>query len=142
MSDEMRQRVVALAIEWDGTPYVHEGRSKGKCADCTFFAKVFEEAGVIPPVIIPHYSPQAHVNRQSAPYMAIVQRYAKREVPESEAQPGDVVLYNMARCFSHGGVVVKWPQIVHADMAVGRVVRAEGHVGRMQGYERRFFSFW
>lgn len=140
--EQERQRVVALALEWEGTPYVSEGRIKHLAADCTFFAKVFEEAGVIPPVVIPHYSPQAHVNRQACAYMTIVQQYAKREVVESEAQPGDIVLYNIARTFSHGGVVVKWPVIIHADMNARRVVRAEGHLGRLDGHERKFFSFW
>ncbi len=139
-----RERVAALALEWVRTPYVHGGRIKHQCADCTFFAKVFEEAGLIPFVPIPPYSPQAHVNRQACMYLDILTRYSKREVEEKDAQVGDVVMYRIARTFSHGGVIVPpgWPQIVHADMAARYVIMADGKASGLGGYQRRFFSFW
>jgi cell wall-associated NlpC family hydrolase len=45
---DQRARVVALAREWIGTPYRNQARVKGIGADCTFFAVVYEEAGLIP----------------------------------------------------------------------------------------------
>jgi cell wall-associated NlpC family hydrolase len=106
--EEARQRanVVRIALEWERTPYVHQGRIKGKAADCTFFAKVYEEAGLLPPITIPPYSHQAHLNRQGAMYLPIVERHAKREITEAGAGPGDVVMYFIARSWSHGAVIL------------------------------------
>lgn len=140
---EQRRLVAALTREWLGTPYVHEGRIKQQCADCTFFAKVYEEAGLIEPVAIPHYPPQAILNRASSMYLSILTRYA-HEISEDRAQIGDVVMYHIGRCFSHGGVIVDpgWPSIIHADMAAKKVQEASGQAGRLAPPERRFFSFW
>ncbi len=141
---EEREHVASLALEWERTPYIHEGRIKGKCADCTFFAKVFEEAGLIPFVPIPHYSPQAHINRQACLYMNILLQYAKREVEEAQAQVGDVVMFCIGRTWSHGGVIIPpgWPNIIHADMGAKCVTRDWGDNGQLRRFKRRFFSFW
>lgn len=142
--EEQRANVVRIALEWERTPYIHQGRIKGKAADCTFFAKVYEEAGLLPSVHIPPYSSQAHLNRQGAMYLPIVERCAKREITEAEAKPGDVVMYFIARSWSHGAVVLPpgFPTIIHADMAAKHVVRAEGAEGAFKNAPRRFFSWW
>lgn len=141
---EERAEVLRIAFEWERTPYVHQGRIKGKAADCTFFAKVFEEAGLIPPVAIPPYSPQAHLNRQGAMYLPLVEKYAKREISEAEAQPADIVMYQIARSWSHGAVIIPpgWPHVLHADLSARFVIRALGDQGNLLGAERRYFSFW
>jgi len=141
---EDRAVVVAIAMQWEGTPYVHQGRIKGQCADCTFFAKVFEEANLIPPVTIPFYGAQAYINRQASIYLQLVERHAQREVTADTCQPGDIVMFNIARSFSHGAIVIDpgWPSILHADMAARHVIRGNGEEGVLRGRERRFFSFW
>lgn len=141
---EQRADVVRIALEWERTPYVHQGRIKGLAADCTFFAKVFEEAGLIPTVAIPPYSAQAHLNRSASLYLPLVERYAKREIDETHARPGDVVMYLLARTWSHGAVIINpgWPTIIHADLGARHVIRARGNDGVMRGAPRRFFSFW
>jgi cell wall-associated NlpC family hydrolase len=138
-----RQRVAAIALEWIKTPYVHEGRIKHLAADCTFFIKVFEEARLVEPIAIPHYSPQAHLNRQAASYLAILTRYTK-EIAEAQADVGDVVMYCIARTWSHGGLIVEpgWPHIVHADMRARAVIPAIGNKDYLGRFERRFFSFF
>lgn len=143
--EEMQRGVVVrIALEWERTPYIHQGRIKGQAADCTFFAKVYEEAGLLPPVDIPPYSSQAHLNRQGSMYLPIVERHAKREVNREEAKPGDVVMYFIARSWSHGAVILTpgFPSIIHADMAAKHVVRAEGDEGLFKNAPRRFFSWW
>ena len=138
---EQRARVVAIAREWVGTRYVHQARIKGKAADCTFVAKVYEEAGLVPEVIIPTYSPQAHLNRSAAAYMAIVTRVA-REIEQAAVQPGDLVLFNIARTFSHGAIVVDWPTVIHADLGARAVIEALGDQGNLDVRERKFFTLW
>lgn len=141
---EERARVVAIALEWERTPYVSEGRVKYKAADCTFFSKVFEEAGLLLPVDIPHYSAQAHLNRQASAYLALVMRYAKREITEADAQPADVVMFRIARTFSHGAMIMPpgWPEILHADLPARMVSRGRGDLALLGSVQRRFFSFW
>lgn len=134
-----RARVVALAREWIGTPYRHDARIKGVAADCTFFAVVYAEAGLIPPVEIAPYSPQAHLHRESRIYIDTVRRYA---VEVATPRPGDVVMYFIGRDFSHGGVVVDWPTIIHGDIEAGAIVLAPGDQGRLaHARDRKFFSF-
>jgi len=144
MSEAQRKEVVRIAMEWERTPYVHQGRIKGKCADCTFFAKVFEEAGLIKPVDIPPYGPQAHLNRQAAAYLPLVLQHAAREIDVAEALPGDVVMYLLGRTWSHGAVIIEpgWPSIIHADIGARYVIRARGDAGPFSAAPRRFFSFW
>lgn len=139
---QTREEICRVALEWERTPYVHQGRIKGACADCTFVAKVYEEVGLMPPIEIPQYSGQAHLNRGATPYLQIVERHAKREVEEGAAQPGDLVLYRLARTWSHSGIVLAWPHIIHADLAARFVIRALGDAGTLAGAPRRFFSFW
>jgi cell wall-associated NlpC family hydrolase len=142
--EQERANVVRIAMEWECTPYIHQGRIKGKAADCTFFAKVYEEAGLLPAITIPFYSHQAHLNRQGSMYLPIVEKHAKREITEAEARPGDVVMYFIARSWSHGAIIIEpgFPSIIHADMAAKFVIRGEGDQGFFKNVPRRYFSWW
>lgn len=142
-ADELRARVSEIALEWERTPYIHEGRIKGKCADCTFVLKVYQEAGILPEdIVVPHYSPQAYLNRGGIGYLSMVERLAKREIAESEAGVGDLVMFRIARSFSHGGIIIApgWPNIIHAHMTARLVIRGLGNQAEL-ATERRFFTF-
>lgn len=144
LEDEQRARVVAVAREWLATPYRHGARIKNVACDCTFFAVVYEEAGLVPHVPIRPYSSMAHLHRASGQYLQHIRRYA-HEIDESRARPGDIVMYLIARDFSHGGIVIDpgWPAIIHADMGAGAVVPADGTQGALARATRRtFFSLW
>ena len=137
--DDRRARVVTLAREWLGTPYRHQARLKGVGCDCTFLAALYEEAGIIPAVEIGPYSPAAHLHRTSGVYLATVLDHAHDVAVPA---PGDVALYMIGRDWSHGAVVVAWPEIIHADMRAGAVVLAKGDQGHLaRAKARRFFSF-
>lgn len=140
--DELRARVSEIALEWERTPYVHEGRIKGQCADCTFVVRVYQEAGIIGDVAIPHYSPQAHLNRGGGAYLHLVEKLAKRRIDESEARVGDLVLYRVSYAFSHGAIVIApgWPNVIHAHMTARFVIRSLGNAAELS-VERRFYSF-
>ena len=115
LSDEVeaRQRVVEIARSFLGTKYHHLGRVKGVGVDCaTLLAEVYEEAGLIPHVELPYYSPQWHLHRDAERYLSFVTEYAS-EVP-GPPLPGDVVLWRFGRTFSHGAIVIEWPMIIHA----------------------------
>jgi cell wall-associated NlpC family hydrolase len=113
--DEARAAVVKEAMEWEGTPYMPCARVKGKNGgvDClTFVAGVFEAAGVIDPVVIPHYPRDWHLHQKEERYMNGVREYCN-EI-EGPPLPGDIVLWKFGHCFAHGAIVIKWPMIIHA----------------------------
>lgn len=146
MADEQaeRERVVAIALQWERTPYRHEARIKGVAADCTFIAAVYEEAGLIPHVEIGPYSSQWHLHQREERYLGLVLQYA-HEI-EGPPQPGDVVLYKFGRVMSHSGIVIfpGWPHIIHAGYQERIVSRADGTAGMMAlpQIKRRYFSVW
>lgn len=140
--DSERDAVVAEAMAWVGTPYVHQARLKGVGADCTFFAVAYANVGLVPKIEIPHYSPQAHLHRAAAVYQDLVSRHARRT---DRPRRGDIVLYHFGYAFSHGAILVEdaWPgRIVHGDLEAGYVLIGHGDAGRLQGRERMFFTIW
>ena len=154
---EERQRVVDIAHQWIGTKYVHGARIKGEAADCTFFAKVYEEAGLVPEVPIEVYSSMAHLHRASGLYLQHIRRYA-HEVTVDKVRPGDIAMFHIARDFSHGGIVNAhdwpryaadfdaaegWPWIIHADMGAGLIYEARGDQAQLAMAKAvKFFSLW
>ncbi len=139
---EERARVVTVARSWILTPYHHHGRLKGVGVDCaTLLLEVFAEAGIVPALATPAYSPQHFLHRSVEKYLAEITKYAHET---SEPKPADIVVYKMGRTFSHGGIVVDpgWPAIVHADGAARMVIEDIGDGGRFADRERKFFSRW
>ena len=119
---EMRGRVVGEARSWIGTPYRHGNATKGAGADCaSFVMAVMMACGIVSEDEIEHYGFHWWVNATEQVYMTRVLRHAKLIVegvsfPTLEAQPGDVALVRVmdSRLYNHGGIVTKWPRLVHA----------------------------
>jgi cell wall-associated NlpC family hydrolase len=121
MYETERDAVVRVAREWIGTPYHHMGQVKGAGVDClTLLACVFAEAGVIEKPEIPFYPQDWHMHRSDELYQGGLLQHC---VEVAAPAPADVVLWQFGRCFSHGGIVTDWPEIIHAY--VGRVVATE-----------------
>ena len=137
---DTRAQVAAIALTWEGTRYVNEARIKGVACDCTFVASVYEEAGVIPHFEIGSYSPQWHLHQREERYLNTVLRFA-REI-EGPPQVGDLVLFKFGRVFSHSGIVIGWPTVVHAGFAERMVVRADASRGPLAERAQKFFSLW
>ena len=142
MDETMRLLVCSEARRWVGTPYHHMARVCGPRGgvDCaTLLAEVYEAVGLAH-IEISHYPQDWHMHRDAERYMSLVAEHSD-EVPESDALPGDVVLFRIGRLFSHGAIVVDpgWPRIVHAHMESGEVREDCGDRGRLTGRPRRFF---
>jgi cell wall-associated NlpC family hydrolase len=104
--------VIAEAITWIGTPYHTGARVKGAGADClTFIACVFEAAGVVPPIAIPHYPADWHLHRDEERYLNGVLDHCVETV---EPPIGGIALWQIGRCYSHGAIIIEWPRIIHA----------------------------
>lgn len=139
MSNALRVAVLAEAETWISTPYHHAARVKGAGVDClTLLAEVYAAAGVIEPVgKIPFYRLDFMRHQDDETYLdGLLARGREVETP----LPADVVLYRWGRVFSHGGIVVEWPWIIHASPSHHGVVRANGTQGRLAGHEMKFIS--
>jgi cell wall-associated NlpC family hydrolase len=146
--EEARDRVVAVTLEWVGTPYHDMGEVKGPRGgtDCAKLLKcVYVEAGVMEEFKIANYAPQHFLHQSEEHYLSYVMPRG-REIPESEVRPGDMVLYKIGKCYAHGALVVPpgWPHVVHAHYACRKVMKADGrrpHLGTpVLGI--KFFTPW
>jgi len=136
--DPRRLRVIEVAQAWLRTPYHHMGRIKGVGTDCLMLlAEVYHESGIIPRIDVPFYSPDWHLHRSAERYMEGLLRYA-REIP-GPPEPGDAALFKFGRCFAHGGIVTRWPRIIHAWHKAG-VVPVNADQPELRNRQRRFFS--
>lgn len=146
-----RERVIEVAKSYLGTPYHHAGRVKGAGVDClTFLAEVFQDAGLVPKIEIPAYSPQWHLHHSTEKYLDGLLQYTR---PIVKPQMADIVLFRFGRCFSHGAIVIEWPHIIHSWYSTGCVLDdAErnqqfafiGEAAADHGKPRpkKFFSYW
>ena len=143
-----RKRVVEIARSWLGTPYHDCACIKGHGVDCAYLLKaVFEEAGLEAPIDVPTYSPQWFLHRDAELYLNTVMDRAI-EIDEAESLPGDVVLYQIGRCFAHGAIIVDpgFPVIIHAYKQAACVCLGEGNGGDLaqiadgKPRPRRFFT--
>lgn len=117
-----REDVVREALGWEGTPYHHRARLRGVGVDCAMLpAAVFEAAGLIPR-IEPDYSPQWMLHRDEEQFLGWVTRFA-REIPRARVGPGDLAIWKYGRCYSHGAIVIDLPEVLHAVIRGGGVVR-------------------
>lgn len=139
-----RAAVVAEAKTWIGTPYHHRAALKGVGADCaTILTKIYPAA--LPwckdyQFNLPNYSMDWHLHRSDEMYLKLVEVYAN-EVPEGK--PGDIVVFKFGRSFSHGGIIIEWPTIVHALLQARCVMIDDASINHdLVPRERKFFSPW
>lgn len=117
-----RQRVVAAARTWLGTPYHHAATLKGVGVDCaTLLVACFQEAGLIGALNLPHYSGQWHLHQEEEKYTDFI-RQLGAEVERRPPLPGDVVVWKFHKCFAHGAIVVEWPTIIHSMIRIGCMI--------------------
>jgi len=128
-----REDITTEALSWIGTPYHHHGRLKGVGADCAMFpAAVY---GVEPD--IGPYPAQWHLHHDEERYLEAVLRHA---VPVEAPGEGDFVLWKYGRCFSHGGIVIRWPLVVHARLGLGVILDDASINQDLRHRKTRFFS--
>ncbi|HEU5231963.1 MAG TPA: NlpC/P60 family protein [Terriglobales bacterium] len=139
-SQSTRDRVREIARSWLGTPYHHMGRIKGVGVDCAMFPlEVYREAGLIGDIEIPFYPPDWHLHRSEEIYLKIVQQRALELRGHAPPEPGDFVLYQFGRTWSHGAIVVDWPVIIHAVVQHGVILSEGENDGMLVGRKRRLF---
>lgn len=109
----LKDKIVAEALLWVGTPYHHHGRIRGVGVDCAMLlAEVYHRAGAVPHLDPGIYAPQYGLHRGDSLFESWVREHAD-ETGEPPAA-GDVVLFRYGRTYSHGAIAINDHQIVHA----------------------------
>jgi cell wall-associated NlpC family hydrolase len=138
---EQRAAVVSEALKWLGTPYHHHAGVLGAGVDCAMLlVRVFEDAGVVPPVGIgpADYAHDWHLHRNEELYVGWLQRCGAREVQTPVR--ADVALFRFGRTWSHSGI---WTgeRIVHAYVGRG-VILTRLDEEPLAGRAPRWFTLW
>src|ERR1035437_3278475 len=118
MNNAIRSAIVAEAKSWLGTSYHHQGAVKSVGVDCVrLLIKVYQAFGLVPFDLDPRpYVPDWHMHRGEERYLDGVLKYGH---PVDVPQPGDIAVYRFGRTYSHGGIVIGWPVIIHAHRPDG-----------------------
>lgn len=140
LSAEQRAEIVRAAKEWIGTPYHHHGKVKGAGADCAMFPlAVYQGCGLLPcDYHPPQYSVQWHLHRSDELYLNELKRFCAEVA--GPPQPGDLAVFRFGRTFSHGAIVLKWPQIIHSYIPHGVLLGDGLRDGELAGRAIRFFQ--
>lgn len=115
MTMHLRQKVLAEARTWIGTPFHHGAELKGVGVDCGFLIlRVFADLGIVEPFRPAPYTPDWHLHRDEERYLDAL---LARSTEVSSPRLGDVALFRVGRCYSHGGIVTRPAPltIVHAS---------------------------
>jgi cell wall-associated NlpC family hydrolase len=115
MSNEAngRARFIAEARTWLGTPFRDQADVKGGGVDCAMLlVRSAVDTRLVAPFDPRPYPPQWHLHRDEERFLAIVSKLGT-EVTRAPI-PGDVIVYRVARCFSHGGIIVENNHVLHA----------------------------
>jgi len=143
LTPEQRKKIVAEAADWcKDTPYRGNTAIKNVGCDCAMLLfGVYRDAGFIAAdTAVPrNYQMNVAMHKRDDRYINTIRRFA-REIPESEVQPGDIVVYKIGRGYSHAAIIVKWPEhIVHALERDG-VHAGHGKNWEFGKYERVFLT--
>jgi NlpC/P60 family putative phage cell wall peptidase len=137
----LRQKIVAEAESWIGTKFHHMARVKGAGVDCgQLLIEVYERCDCMPHLVTGYYPPDFHRHQDLEWYAKTLLNYCV-EVDSGNLLPADIVLFRMkdAKVFSHGGIIVDWPWIVHAAFVQRKVVRGAADTGWLKMLHRRYF---
>jgi len=111
-----RERVVALARDWCGTPYRHQASLKGAGCDCLGLIRgIYRTLYGREPETPPPYSPDwAEVGRGETLVMAARRNLIER--PAAAALPGDILIFRVrpSAPAKHTGIVLPRGCLVHA----------------------------
>lgn len=139
MTSEERKAVVAEAMSWRGTVYHHNAAVKGAGADCAMFPlAVYRSLGLLHEVLIPGYDPQWGLHRDEEKYLDTIVTLGG--IPTHETLPGNFIVWKFGRTFSHGGIILDWPQFIHASMKDGVQVSDAVTDKSLANREHRIFT--
>jgi NlpC/P60 family putative phage cell wall peptidase len=138
-----REKLIAEAREWIGTPYVTRGRVKQGGCDCgTFLAGVLENAGFLPHIDIPYYSEDVACHCAVPRYLMKIKEYYV-EIPKEEAIPGDIFVFQFpgSKVPHHASIMMDKDFMIHAYTRQGVILsNIKGYTHALSGAYR--FKRW
>ena len=113
---------VAVARSYLGTPYRLGAQVKGEGVDCaTLIACFLQECGLADREELGVYSHDWFCHARDERYMLRLIRHAPKTLEgicrgTVMAEPGSLILFRVAksRLYNHGGIITRWPFMVHA----------------------------
>lgn len=139
---ELRAALVAEARRWLKTPWHHGAAVLGVGVDCAQLVRaVYVGAGVRPAFPVDDYPMDFMLHADAERLCETIERQGGRVT--DAPLPGDVVVWQFGRSFSHAGIVVSWPDaVIHAFRPWGSVVESPGNADKLSGREVRFYTLW
>ena len=132
--------LISSAESWLGTPYHHRQACKGAGVDCAhLLIEVYAEAGMLERFAPGEYPIDYMFHSRDDQFLQHVLRWA--DEIDGPPRAGDLVMYRFGHVYSHGAIVVAWPEVIHASRPDGGVVRGHGLGGHLGDEKRspRFF---
>jgi len=137
--EKLRAKIIEEAKTWLGTPWHHEARVKGAGVDCgMLILAVYEKLGLIPHVDPPHYGPDFMLHRSDEWYTEIILIFGD-EILTEPYLPGDAAVFKHGRIYSHGGIIVDWPIIIHASAPERCVLYGDASQVPISAWPKRIF---
>lgn len=117
-----RSLVLEEAETWVGTPYHDRADKKGVGVDCVMLLVSIFNATKVADIQDPRPYPKDWFLHKGGfeRFLHGVLGYAS---PTEEYSPGNVVLWQVGRAMAHGGIIVEWPVVIHANPNYGFVVK-------------------
>ena len=120
-----RELAVEIASSFKGTPYVLGAAVKGAGVDCATLLRLYlQECGFAKSedfADIGLYAGDWFCHANSERYLLQLMRHAPKVLDTIcrgtvDAKPGSLVLFRVAgsKLFNHGGIITKWPFMLHA----------------------------
>lgn len=117
-----REEAIVIGRSYLGTPYVLGGQVKGAGVDCaTLIACFLRECGLAIEEDLGVYGHDWFCHAKDERYMMRLIRHAPKTLETIcrgtvDAKPGSLALFRCVRSklFNHGGIITKWPMMLHA----------------------------
>lgn len=112
ITNELREKIVAEAKTWIGTPYHHLADVKGHGVDCAMLLiRVYCGLDIAPAFDPRPYSPQWYFHHSEEVYLSWIKKYCD---PVEVGLPGDIMVYRFGRCAAHGAIIISEDMMIHA----------------------------
>ena len=111
------EQVVAIAESWIGTPYRHQGATRGVGCDCIGLIRgIWRELHGVEPEPVPPYAPDWAERSGEERLLQAALRLFGPALPLSQAQPGDILLFRWRQdcAAKHAGILVAPDHFIHA----------------------------
>jgi cell wall-associated NlpC family hydrolase len=145
----LREAICKEAKDFLPTPYVDHAAKKHCGVDCAGFPMlVMQAVGLVPlDYKLPPYSPQQWLNHPTKSHVVDetmiteIKKFAV-EITETEIQSGDLMLVLMVNSWTHGAIILDWPNyVLHPVRGLGVIGSHALNEGFWAKRKKRFFSF-